>query len=73
MTRSFDYDVAVVGASIAGCTAATLFARAGLRVALIERARAEKSVCFKEWLWRPLVRLRSGWFALEPASLGLSS
>jgi flavin-dependent dehydrogenase len=35
MTRSFDYDVAVVGASIAGCTAATLFARAGLRVALM--------------------------------------
>jgi flavin-dependent dehydrogenase len=31
------YDVAVVGASIAGCTAATLFARRGLRVALIER------------------------------------
>jgi flavin-dependent dehydrogenase len=31
------YDVAVVGASIAGCTAAMLFARQGLRVALIER------------------------------------
>lgn len=30
------FDVAVVGASIAGCTAATLFARAGARVALIE-------------------------------------
>src|SRR5580698_9420252 len=32
-----DYDVAVVGASIAGCTAARLFAQAGARVALIER------------------------------------
>jgi 2-polyprenyl-6-methoxyphenol hydroxylase-like FAD-dependent oxidoreductase len=32
------FDVAVVGASIAGCTAATLFARAGARVALIERS-----------------------------------
>jgi 2-polyprenyl-6-methoxyphenol hydroxylase-like FAD-dependent oxidoreductase len=31
-----DYDVAVVGASIAGCTAATLLAREGARVALIE-------------------------------------
>ena len=32
-----EYDVAVVGASIAGCTAATLFARGGASVALIER------------------------------------
>lgn len=30
------YDVAVVGASLAGCSAATLMARAGLRVALLE-------------------------------------
>lgn len=32
-----EYDVAVVGASVAGCTVAVLLARAGLRVALIER------------------------------------
>jgi 2-polyprenyl-6-methoxyphenol hydroxylase-like FAD-dependent oxidoreductase len=32
----FEYDVAIVGGSIAGCTAATLFGRAGRRVALIE-------------------------------------
>jgi menaquinone-9 beta-reductase len=31
-----DYDVAVVGASIAGCTAATFLGRAGANVALIE-------------------------------------
>jgi flavin-dependent dehydrogenase len=31
-----DYDVAVVGASIAGCTTATFLGRAGARVALIE-------------------------------------
>lgn len=37
MRKSHDYDVAVVGASIAGCTAAIFFARNGLRVALIER------------------------------------
>jgi flavin-dependent dehydrogenase len=32
-----DFDVAVVGASIAGCTAARLFAQSGATVALIER------------------------------------
>ena len=31
------YDVAIVGASLAGCTSAIFFARQGLRVALIER------------------------------------
>jgi 2-polyprenyl-6-methoxyphenol hydroxylase-like FAD-dependent oxidoreductase len=38
MSSSKDrYDVAIVGASIAGCSAAILFSRQGLRVALIER------------------------------------
>jgi flavin-dependent dehydrogenase/pimeloyl-ACP methyl ester carboxylesterase len=32
------YDVVVVGASIAGCTAATLYGRSGARVALLERS-----------------------------------
>ena len=43
-----DYDVAVAGASVAGCTAARLFAEAGARVALIERRpdpAAYKVVC----------------------------
>lgn len=43
-----DYDVAVVGASLAGCTAATLLARNGLSVALVERQvrrDAYKRVC----------------------------
>jgi 2-polyprenyl-6-methoxyphenol hydroxylase-like FAD-dependent oxidoreductase len=35
--RRETFDVAIVGASIAGCTAARLFAQAGARVALIER------------------------------------
>jgi 2-polyprenyl-6-methoxyphenol hydroxylase-like FAD-dependent oxidoreductase len=35
-----EHDVVIVGASLAGCTAAMLFARAGLRVALVERHRA---------------------------------
>jgi menaquinone-9 beta-reductase len=34
-----DYDVAIVGASIAGCTAAIVYGRAGLRVALLEKHR----------------------------------
>jgi menaquinone-9 beta-reductase len=33
---SSDYDVAIVGASVAGCTAATFLGRQGVRVALIE-------------------------------------
>jgi len=42
------YDVAVVGASTAGCSAARLFAQRGLRVALIEKRPAMdayKTVC----------------------------
>ena len=42
------FDVVVVGASIAGCTAARLFALAGARVALVERRpdpAAYKVVC----------------------------
>ena len=48
MSQPHEYDVVVVGASLAGCTAAVLFGRAGLRVALVERHRtidAYKSVC----------------------------
>ena len=37
MTSSHTHDVVVVGASIAGSATATLFARAGARVALVER------------------------------------
>ncbi|MEW6638785.1 MAG: NAD(P)/FAD-dependent oxidoreductase [Actinomycetota bacterium] len=47
MTRK-TYDVAVVGASLAGCTAARLFAERGLEVALIERRGnpdAHKALC----------------------------
>ncbi len=42
------YDVAIVGASTAGCTAARLFAQQGARVALVERRPAldaYKTVC----------------------------
>jgi menaquinone-9 beta-reductase len=43
-----DYDVAIVGASLAGATAAIMLARAGARVALIEQrldAGAFKKIC----------------------------
>jgi 2-polyprenyl-6-methoxyphenol hydroxylase-like FAD-dependent oxidoreductase len=43
-----DYDVIIVGAGIAGCTAATVYGRAGLRVALLERhgnPKAHKTLC----------------------------
>ncbi|HEY9845036.1 MAG TPA: FAD-dependent oxidoreductase, partial [Candidatus Caenarcaniphilales bacterium] len=48
MTTQSLYDVVVVGASIAGCTAAIFFARRGLQVALIERQavpNAYKKLC----------------------------
>ncbi len=42
------YDVAIVGASVAGCAAATLYARCGLNVILLERrsdTNAYKKMC----------------------------
>jgi 2-polyprenyl-6-methoxyphenol hydroxylase-like FAD-dependent oxidoreductase len=47
-TGAGEFDVAIVGASTAGCTAARLFAQRGARVALIERRPAidaYKTVC----------------------------
>jgi 2-polyprenyl-6-methoxyphenol hydroxylase-like FAD-dependent oxidoreductase len=48
MSDRNDYDAVVVGASLAGCTAATLLARGGARVALVERRpdpQAFKRIC----------------------------
>jgi flavin-dependent dehydrogenase len=48
MPTRTQYDVAIVGASIAGCATAILFGRSGARVALIERdpdPAAYKKVC----------------------------
>ena len=51
MGRGSEYDVAIVGASLAGCTAATFLGRQGARVALIEShgdPRAFKRMCTHE-------------------------
>src|SRR3954452_18733868 len=48
MAARADYDVAIVGARLSGCTAAILLGRAGARVALIEKRpdpQAYKRVC----------------------------
>jgi flavin-dependent dehydrogenase len=48
MAAKAEYDVAIVGASLSGCTAAVLLGRAGARVALIEKRpdpEAFKRVC----------------------------
>lgn len=46
--RGKDYDAVIVGASLAGCTAATLLGRAGLKVALVDKRpdpSAYKLIC----------------------------
>jgi len=48
MAARAEYDVAIVGASLSGCTAAILLGRAGARVALIEKSpdpKAFKRIC----------------------------
>jgi pimeloyl-ACP methyl ester carboxylesterase/flavin-dependent dehydrogenase len=48
MAQSRDYDVAVVGGSLAGCTAAILLGRAGARVAVLDQrpdSSAYKTMC----------------------------
>jgi len=48
MQARADYDVAIIGASLSGCTAAILLSRAGAKVALIEKRpdpKAFKRVC----------------------------
>jgi len=48
MAAKAEYDVAIVGASLSGCTAAILLSRAGAKVALIEKRpdpKAFKRVC----------------------------
>src|SRR5215218_9163048 len=48
MTAKAEHDVAIVGASLSGCTAAILLSRAGAKVALIEKRpdpQAFKRVC----------------------------
>jgi 2-polyprenyl-6-methoxyphenol hydroxylase-like FAD-dependent oxidoreductase len=63
MTVRSDYDVAIVGASLAGCTAAILLARSGAQVALVEKSpdpQAFKRICthyIQSSAIRPLQRI----------------
>jgi len=48
VTGETTYDAVIVGASAAGCTAATLYARQGLKVALVDRESSPdyyKKIC----------------------------
>ena len=64
--RREQFDVVVVGASLAGCTAATLFARQGLSVALLEAHRDPehyKRACthfIQSTAWPVITRLGTG-------------
>jgi 2-polyprenyl-6-methoxyphenol hydroxylase-like FAD-dependent oxidoreductase len=72
------YDVVIAGASIAGCTAATVYGRAGLRVALVERNRsmdAHKALCghFVLGGTQPTLRRLGLWDAMVDAGAAVSS
>lgn len=59
------YDVVVVGARVAGAATALLLARAGLRVALVERASYGSDTVSTHGLMRPGVLQLSRWGLLE--------
>ena len=59
-----DYDVAVVGGRVAGASTALLLARAGLRVAVLERSRAGSDTLSTHALMRAGVLQLSRWGVL---------
>jgi menaquinone-9 beta-reductase len=66
------YDVVIVGAGVAGCTAAILYGRAGLRVALIEKHHnisTHKALCGHFVLagTQPMLRRTGLWEAMVEA------
>ena len=72
------YDVVIAGASIAGCTAATMYGRAGLRVALVERNRSmdsHKALCghFVLGGTKPTLDRLGLWDELVAAGAGVTS
>ena len=56
-----DYDVAIVGGRVAGASTALLLARAGLRVAVLERSRAGSDTLSTHALMRAGVLQLSKW------------
>ena len=59
-----DYDVAIVGGRVAGASTALLLARAGLRVAVLERSRAGSDTLSTHALMRAGVLQLSRWGVL---------
>lgn len=59
------YDVVVVGARSAGASTAMLFARAGYRVLLVDRARFPSDTLSTQHIHRPGLRLLRRWGLLE--------
>jgi flavin-dependent dehydrogenase len=73
-----DYDVVIVGAGIAGCTAARLYGQAGLRVALVEKHRNPatfKALCghFVQAGTHPTLRRLGLWEAMRSAGAGVGT
>src|SRR5688572_19361077 len=59
------FDVVVVGGRVAGASTAMLLARAGLRVALVDRGRRGSDTLSTHALMRPAVMQLSRWGVLE--------
>ena len=60
------YDVIVVGARCAGATLAMLLARAGHRVALVDRASFPSDTMSTHFLWQRGAARLHAWGLLEP-------
>ncbi len=65
MGQTLDYDVIVVGARVAGAAAATLMARDGLRVLLVDRDQYRSDTLSTHALMRGGVLLLSRWGLLD--------
>jgi 2-polyprenyl-6-methoxyphenol hydroxylase-like FAD-dependent oxidoreductase len=77
MDGPYEYDAVIAGASIAGCSTAILFARAGLRVALVERKNdvdSYKAMC-GHWILggtKPTLERMGLWDAMVDAGASVA-